>query len=150
MQPEFELKPHTADMALVVRATSLEELIEPLRLGFYELVGSVIPKNVAPKHKSPSRLTLSFASDSPGELLREFAAELLYLLEVKSLMAVSSCDPVFSDGRLVLSLEMAEVDTQASDLAREVKAVTYHGLSLERLVDEQDTSYLELHLLVDL
>jgi hypothetical protein len=28
--------------------------------------------------------------------------------------------------------------------------VTYHGLSLERLVDEQDTSYLELHLLVDL
>jgi SHS2 domain-containing protein len=48
----------------------------------------------------------------------------------------------FSEGRLAVVGAAQAIDRAASDLAREVKAVTYHGLRVERTAAGWEATYI--------
>lgn len=115
-------------MGIRVRADTREGLIAPAANGLYAAFGELTAAD--------DRIT-PFHFDQEGKddavLLRDFLTELLILFEREHriLTAIESVD--FSPQRLQVAGKSARVDQERSVFCREVKAVTYHDLRIERV-----------------
>lgn len=121
----FEEAEHAADWALVVRGQTLDELFENAARGMLELM-EVQPGN-GPKRRRTIRLQ---APDSES-LLVAWLEELLYGVEVRR-VAYSEFEVRCRDGT---SLVARVKEGPASTVQRLIKAVTFHGLRVERMPD---------------
>ena len=136
MEPRFVLFDHTADIGVRATAPTQPELIAPSIDGLYSVVGELRPCG-------PSEpCSFEFTGDDGALLLRDLLAELLHLLDSRRHMFVSPIVEEFSPHRLAVSGQACPIDEAASSLDREVKAVTYHGLSLSRLADSYEATYI--------
>lgn len=122
--PSFELFEHTADLGVRVRAASRAELVAPAIDGLYAAIGGVEPG------AATEGRTLDFTGDDPALLLRDLLAEVLYLFENQHLLVVGTAVDVFDDCHLRVHVQLAPVPVDAR-FDREVKAVTYHELSIQ-------------------
>ncbi|MBB75020.1 MAG: protein archease [Planctomycetaceae bacterium] len=121
----FEIFDHTADLGLRVRADSLSELFNEAARGlFAQLVSN--PLDVVPSHQREFVLQ---ATDHPY-LLVDWLNALLYAFETDQLL-FRKFDVQVSATRLEGNAWGEPVDEARHQLANEVKAVTYHGLSIE-------------------
>lgn len=136
MDSSFELFDHTADIGVRVRAATQAGLIEPAIQGLYAVIGDLLPAGTARSE------TLALSGDDAAYLLRDYLAELLLALERRH--EVFELDEVaeFSDQRLVVRGRMSALDSQRSVLEREVKAVTYHELSVRRVADGYEAVFI--------
>lgn len=125
VQPFHELFDHTADMGIRVRAATPAELLQPAAEGLYAAIGEL----VAMKDSQAVRFDLRAADTAT--LLRDFLNELLILFERdgRILAAIDSVD--FSETRLTVAARSSPVDAERSVYHREVKAITYHELSIQ-------------------
>jgi len=129
----FQERPHTADWELHVWAPDLANLLVQAASGMYALSGV----RWQPGPRQTRRLAL-FAPDMEGLLVR-FLQELLYLSEVEG-VAFDDLDVQIEDSELRAVLHGAPI----AGLDKEIKAVTYHNLRIER------TSFgLETHIVFD-
>ncbi|RJP32276.1 MAG: archease [Phycisphaerales bacterium] len=124
MSAGFELFDHTADLGLRAWADTPGGLVEPLTRGFYAAVGDVA---AAP---GGSVETLSIGGADPALRWRDYLARLLLLFECDGVVLVDPRVTRLDEAGLEVVARHAPLDAAASDLAREVKAVTYHALSL--------------------
>jgi len=136
MQPCHELFDHTADMGVRVRAATMPELIAPATEGFYTTIGEIVG----------TAETSSFAFDSGGSdsavLLRDYLNELLILFE-RDRRRVGSFEHIaFSDERLVIAARSSPVDVDRSSYLREVKAITYHELSIRAIAGGYEATFI--------
>lgn len=127
MDASFELFEHTADLGIRARAATPAELIAPATAGLYAAMG-----NFAPQQGRIERV-FEFAGDEPAVLIRDYLAELLYLVEEHRCIVACVRNVDLSSGKLRVVAETAAIDLERSELAREVKAVTYHDLELRTL-----------------
>ena len=127
MKPFFELFDHTADMGIRVRAASLPELLAPAGEGLYAVIGDLEPGQTA------EPLTVDLTGDDAPVLLRDYLAEILTLFDRDARIVTSIDDAVFTEHRLTATIQTATLDAERSDLHREVKAVTYHGLDVRSI-----------------
>lgn len=131
----FELFDHTADLGVRAHAASRSGLVDPATAGLYACVGQLVPGGDA----QPVEFVLEPAAPSdPGAcaaLLRDFLAEVLHVLETRRRMLVNLRVVEFSPLRLHVRAQSVALDAARSDAQREVKAVTYHALSI---VDTRD------------
>jgi SHS2 domain-containing protein len=122
--PPYRFLDHTADLMIEVRADSLEELFSESAVALFDVIVGV--KSVSVRR----HVEVQASGDNKEELLVDWLRELFYL---------------FSGERMVLShfeiLHFSETELHArcggeryrSDLHEvrfDVKAVTYHGLSI--------------------
>jgi SHS2 domain-containing protein len=135
MEAGYELFDHTADLGVRVRAPLQEWLIAPAIEGLYAAIGGLA---AAPPRQVR---TLEFAGDDAAVLLRDLLAEVLYLFERERLMVVGTAVEIFSNARLRVEVDLAEVPADAR-FDREVKAVTYHDLRLEQIADGFEAEYI--------
>lgn len=127
--PMFETFEHTADLGLRVRAADLESLFAEAGQALF----AAILDN--PSHVRPvRRVSIHVGGGDREYLLFDWLNELLYRFEVGRL--------VFARFEVRLSAEGLEaeawgepLDPSRHRLAREVKAVTYHGLKLAAVPD---------------
>jgi SHS2 domain-containing protein len=122
----FELFDHTADVGLRIRAADLDTLFaDAARAMFSVMAGDM--DAVRPTEE----VAISLAADDLDALLRDWLGELLYTFHVRKL--------VFSE----FAVSVRELALQAiargepMDAARhkldvEIKAVTWHGLKVQR------------------
>lgn len=112
---------HTADWELKVWAPDPSALLEQAARGMYDLQGV--------KLRSGPRLERRFklAYQELETLLVDFLAELLYLLENERL-AFDQFELSLSEDSLQAALSGVPIES----LAKEIKAVTYHGLEVKR------------------
>ena len=128
----IEIFDHTADVGLKVRGRDLNDLFQTAAQGVLDYI-------VVNRHdvRVEQRDTLSLEADSPSELLTTWLNELIYRLETEHRLYAEFDVTVAEDGRSL----RAEIGGEPIDHARhvldhEVKAVTHHGLALNRVGEE--------------
>lgn len=126
----YELFDHTADVGLRMRATDLECLFRDAAEGLFSLVAdSVQPGAAAPT------IEIDVRGDRADLLLFDWLSELLY---VSDRDRVVLCDFTVSlvQGGLRGRARAVPIADVMHRLQREVKAITYHGLRVERVGGE--------------
>jgi len=124
----YEELPHTADWALKVWAPDISGLLEEAARGMYALMSAQRAPSF-PTGYSQSRYIRLVAEDGES-LLVGFLGELLFFLEEERL--------VFDSMRVKVqdhSLEAWLEGGSAVGQTKEIKAVTYHNLAIERVDD---------------
>jgi len=128
----FELFDHTADLGVRVVAPSLPELVWPATEALYAAIGRPVGGG------EPLAQTWEFGGAESAVLLRDYLAEVLHWFDARQ-MVVAALEAVrFGADGLAAGVRLQRLDSAASVLEREVKAVTYHELSIQ----ESDDGYV--------
>ncbi|MGE0479077.1 MAG: archease [Phycisphaerae bacterium] len=137
-EPTFELFEHTADLGVRVVAPTLAGLVGPAVAGLYATIGELRADATAPVE--PWRLALR--GDEPALMLRDLLSELLSRFERDAAIATDVVVERFELDELACRAVLRPIDAEASDLCREVKAVTYHELEIRALADGFEATFI--------
>lgn len=127
----FEITPHTADIGIHVFARDWPGLLIAAARGLFACIGELKPLAGQPA----TRRTVRLVARSRPELLRDWLAELLYWFERdRATFDVVELRVDENAGEFSLRADIAirPYDPVGSALMRELKAVTYHGLSVDQ------------------
>jgi SHS2 domain-containing protein len=111
---------HTAELELQIDASSQEGLFADALHAFEELVGG-------DPTGEPARHEVFVLSEDPAVLLAEWLEELVFLAETQSFVPERLAALELDRGEL-----RAEVQGRSGRPSQLVKAVTYHGLTVEQ------------------
>jgi SHS2 domain-containing protein len=136
MTPGHELFDHTADVGVRAFAPSLPELVRVAGEGLYSVIGELRPQG------EPRPERFEFTDGDEPMLLRDYLSELLLIFERDHRMVTDVSVETFEPGCLRATGQSRAVDRDASLLDREVKAVTYHGLEINRIDEGYETRYI--------
>jgi len=122
----FELFEHTADLGLRVEAADEETLFADAARGLFAMI-------VEELHPGPDERPQEFRIDAERRdlLLLDWLSELLYTFETGRLL-LRDFRVVLGPLGLVATAQAQPLDFARHRLLREVKAITYHGLRVER------------------
>ncbi|HVT28166.1 MAG TPA: archease [Lacipirellulaceae bacterium] len=123
----YEIFPHTADVGLRVRAPDLNTLFAEAAQGFFSLIVTNL-EDVQPKID----VNFDVESGDLAYLLADWLNELLFTFESRCLL-LSKFHVEVNACRLKASAMGERVDESRHALDHEIKAVTYHGLRVERM-----------------
>jgi SHS2 domain-containing protein len=117
---------HTADLCIRVEETSLKALFRTAGLA---MMDQIVDRGCL----SPEGRTETEASGSDREdLLFHWLRELLWLWNGEGKLVRDISVETFGDTRLRAVLDWQPYDARRHRLKREIKAVTYHGLRVQR------------------
>src|SRR5437899_678066 len=123
----YETFEHTADLGLRVRATDLDTLfIEAAQCLFSAIVED--PATVQPT----KRIEVRIEGDDREYLLFDWLRELLYHFDAEHLLC-GKFEAHVTDAGLTGSAWGEPLDRARHNLEHEVKAITYHGLRVEKV-----------------
>ena len=129
----FEELEHTADVRVLVKAGSLEDLFsEAARALMVVMYGSAEP--------GPMRRKIAVQAPDLESLIHAFLSEVLYLSEVED-MVVSGADIRIADDRLAGELSGEPFSSARHRSGMEVKGISLSGLTVSR---EDHTYTLEV------
>jgi SHS2 domain-containing protein len=119
---------HTADVGLRVRGADLNDLFRTAAEGVFDYIVVNRAEVRAEEHES-----VSLDADSTEELLAAWLNELIFRCETKHRLFSRFDVRVADDGRgLQAEIAGEPIDRDRHILDHEVKAVTHHGLTLQR------------------
>ncbi len=127
----FETFEHTADLGLRVRAADLNALFADAASGLFSIIATGL---------DPARATEAVHFDLTAGaldlLLFDWLNELLFAYESRRLLfSRFDVEVHVADNRLSAMAYGETVDRARHSLEHEVKAITYHGLKVERAGD---------------
>ncbi len=126
MHETFE---HTADLGLRVRAASEEELFAEAARGLFSMI---VPELDSVQPTQTRKFEI--AGRERDYLFFDWLNELLYVFDTERLLLTVFDVALASDG-LTATARGEPYDPQRHCLDHEVKAITYHGLRLQRDAD---------------
>jgi SHS2 domain-containing protein len=119
---------HTADVGLRVRGHDLDDLFRTAAEGVFDYI--VVNR---PEVRDAEGEPVALAADSPAELLASWLNELIFRSETRHRLYTRFDVRVSGDGKSLEAQVGGEpIDRDRHVLDHEVKAVTHHGLSIER------------------
>ena len=122
----YEIFEHTADFGLRIRAADLPGLFEEAACALFATVVTNLDQ-VQPSQETRFRLE----GDRHDDLLRDWLAELLYTFHAERMLFAEF--DVQLDGTRLRGIARGEpIDPARHELDAEIKAITYHGLKVER------------------
>ena len=121
---------HTADWAIRVRAKNLSSLFEQTAKGMVDLIGQI--EDTTGLITRP--LTLQAADLET--LLVSWLEELLFILETENLILSSASVQLPSETQLLATIGLLPV----KERWKEIKAVTYHDLEVQKTSEGFDVS----------
>lgn len=122
----YRLLEHTADMGIEAQGESLGELFAQAALALREVIFGGSAGVAAQYYDIEGR------GEDEAELLVDFLAELLYLLEERDLFPASIEMPVLGGSTARARIGAEPFDPARHGVERQVKAVTFHRLLVER------------------
>jgi SHS2 domain-containing protein len=129
----YETFDHTADVGLRARAADLNRLFEEAAAAMFSLVAADLDA-VRPLEE----ISVELAPDDLDALLRSWLSELLYIFHVRKLLLSQftvRIDDASGIGGLRGTARGEPLDAARHKADVEVKAVTWHGLKVERTED---------------
>jgi SHS2 domain-containing protein len=119
---------HTADVGLRVRGADLDDLFRTAAAGLFDYI--VANRDAV---RDTDAESVAFVADDPVELLVTWLNELIFRFETRHRLYTRFDVHVGDDGRsLQAEIGGEAIDRRRHVLDHEVKAVTHHGLCLER------------------
>lgn len=125
----FELFDHTADVGLRIRAADLDMLFADAARAMFSVMADDL-EAVRPLEE----VAIALEADDLDALLRDWLAELLYVFHVRKLV-FSDFSVSVRDSGLQGTARGEPMDAARHKLDVEIKAVTWHGLKVERTGD---------------
>jgi len=125
----FETFDHTADVGLRIRAADLDALFADAARALFSVMAGDLAA-VRPREE----VHFSLVADGLDVLLRDWLGELLYTFHVRKLVFSDFTVAVRETG-LQGTARGEPMDAQRHQLDVEIKAVTWHGLKVERTGD---------------
>lgn len=122
----FELFEHTADLGIRVRADNLSTLFSEAGRALF----SVIVENLEDV-RATDKIPIKIQGQETDFLLLDWLCELLFAFESRGLLLIRFSVNI-DDRGLTGTAEGERFDPTRHRLEHEVKAVTYHGLLVER------------------
>ena len=122
----YELFEHTADLGLRLEAAGLDELFADAGRGFF----SMIVENLDDV-RAERAVSFRIEGRRRDFLLFDWLNELLHTFDTRQLL-LSSFDTQVTDDGLLATASGETLDHQRHRTLHEVKAITYHGLKVER------------------
>ena len=126
----FELRDHTADVAVAAQGESLGAAFAAVADGLAAAMCDDWP--AADDPEGGERTGFRVTSENPEAALYDYLDELIYERDVRSVLPVDNAADVAGDGEWVVDASYRGVPLSAV-VAREVKAVTYSEMRLERV-----------------
>ena len=117
---------HTADMGIEANGETLEELFAQAAYGLLEIIAGV-PEAVSREEKS-----VTLKGGDTEELLVNWLNEILYLFEIQGFFPLDFEVEEVGWNRLRARVRGEPFDPRRHVVEREVKAVTYHRLRVEK------------------
>ena len=129
MTDRFEFFDHTADIGVHIYGRSLAELFENAARALSEALGRF--------HKPEGTLqkTIDLQGELVEDLLHDWLADLLYEIEANHVLYDHFEFHELTPLRLTATLRGGPIDFTRSETNEEIKAVTYHQLSVESQPD---------------
>jgi SHS2 domain-containing protein len=119
---------HTADVGLRVHGSDLDDLFRTAAEGVFDYI---VVNRADVRGDEPESIALT--ADSPEELLAVWLNDLIFRSETKHRLYSRFEPRVSDDGRsLQAQIRGEPIDRDRHVLDHEVKAVTHHGLMLQR------------------
>jgi SHS2 domain-containing protein len=118
---------HTADMGIEASGQTLEELFAQAAYGLMEIISGT-PEALCREEKS-----VTVEGGDSEELLVNWLNEILYLFEIKRFFPLDFEIEEVRENRLLARVRGEPFDPQRHPVEREVKAVTYHQLRIEKI-----------------
>lgn len=119
---------HTADLGLDVKASSLEGLFETAAEALFDIMF----ERVLGGGGERIDLDVVVAAAGQDELLVRWLSELLFLYDTKGMVFDAFRISTISERNLEAVVTGREYDPSAHSLKTEIKAITYHDLSIRR------------------
>jgi SHS2 domain-containing protein len=129
MAAMFETFDHTADLGLRVRAPDLDTLFAEAATALFSTIVEDLA-TVAPKQS----VGIELENDDPEYLLFDWLKTLLYHFDAEHIL-FSRFEVRIDDAGLKGTAWGEPLDRSRHELSHEVKAITYHGLRVERTAD---------------
>ena len=125
----FELFEHTADLGLRVTSIDLDGLFRDAASGLFAMIAEP-----APHGRPAGRREFEITGERHDFLMVDWLTELLYVFDTERLLSGEFEVTVHGSG-LRASAACFALDVEDYRVLREVKAITYHGLKVERTAD---------------
>jgi SHS2 domain-containing protein len=125
----YETFEHTADLGLRVRAPDLDRLFAEAAQALFSAIVDDL-ETIQPKQQ----IDVSLRGDELGYLLFDWLNELLYRFDTEHLL-FGEFEVRIENQDLQASAWGEPLDPSRHSLAHEVKAITYHGLRVEKEKD---------------
>jgi len=125
MQKRYELIDHTADFGIKAYGTGAKDLFSNAAFGMFSIIAEL--DKVRPKE----RVRIELEDDNLEELLVSWLKELLYNFSTKSMLYSNFIVDKVSERAILAFAEGEPYDPSRHEIKNELKAVTYHGLSIE-------------------
>jgi SHS2 domain-containing protein len=122
--PSYALFSHTADLGLMVKGNSCEELFKNAGFALMDLM--ILNKS----HDSGVKIAISINGNDLPDLMVNWLSELLYLFEGERLVITEIFVNSISDNNISSTIETVEFDSRYHEVLREIKAVTYHQIDV--------------------
>lgn len=117
---------HTGDLGVKVAGKSLPEMFQNAALAFFDILTH--PSKIEAKLEEK----ISVTGGDPEQLLVAWLSEFLYLYDTRRLLFREFEIQQFADHSLVASARGEIYDPRKHRIKTEIKAVTYHGLRIEK------------------
>jgi len=125
----YQIIDHTADLGIVVKGVDVKDVF--IRAG-YAMTDLMVKADIS--EKGAKRKVLVEGEDFPDVMVR-WLSEILYLFDgehvLVSAIEISSISPI----QLQSTLTVVPLKRGHHEILREIKAVTYHQISVERKND---------------
>lgn len=125
----YRFLPHTADIRVAIEATSFEGLFEDATIVMRGLLAG--EHRVEPREKRH----VSVSGADPAELFLGYLQELLYLFDTEAFLPASVAPERLTESEAVALVLGETYEPSRHEHQPEVKAVTRHGLVVERRDD---------------
>jgi SHS2 domain-containing protein len=136
MRTMYETFEHTADLGLRIRAPNLDQLfVEAAQCMFSAIVEDA--NTVRPLRK----IDVQISGSEIDFLLFDWLRELLYHFDAEHLL-FGRFEVHMTDNGLTATAWGEPLDRARHNLEHEVKAITYHGLRVEKIGDEWEAEVI--------
>jgi SHS2 domain-containing protein len=129
----YEIFEHTADLGIRIRADSVEELFADAAQGLFAVMVTN-PDLVLAAESTTFRLR----ANNVEELLHDWLSELLYTFYARRIVLADFRVQVkiAAASELTATASSEPIDPARHEIGAEVKAITWHGLTVEQHDDE--------------
>lgn len=128
IKADFEELDHTADLAMRVRGNDIASLLANAARGMMWLMTGPLPDGTAELSADERIFTVS--APALDELLRQWLSELVYLVATQRVLPFEFVILAADEHRLEVRVRSAPLTDEIATNTSEIKAVTWHGLSV--------------------
>jgi SHS2 domain-containing protein len=129
MEKAFEIIDHTADIGIAAWGDTIPELFTNAALGMFSLILETDINGESEQYK------IELRSPDRESLLVDWLNELLFLFSTKNLVFKRFTFDLLSETDLTATCIGDKVNLHKEIMQREIKAATYHMLSIDKVVN---------------